>query len=191
VLAAAAALVVGGCGGGESSTPAAAPTASASGANPPMATVVTIGKVAGTVHKPNRQRFQQRAAHLRADVGKAVDAWFDGGFVGVAYPTTRFPEAFTTFTAQAKADATKQAALMTTGKLGARIDGVTTLRRSVALDVLAPRGKAAGVTARFFLRFRTTGDVTRQVTVSGRLFLTRSAGGAWQIFGYDVAKGSK
>jgi len=27
--------------------------------------------------------------------------------------------------------------------------------------------------------------------VSGRLFLTRSTGGAWQIFGYDVAKGSK
>ena len=55
----------------------------------------------------------------------------------------------------------------------------------------SPRGKAAGVTARFVLRFRTTGDVTKQVTVSGRLFLTRSAGGAWQIFGYDVAKGSK
>ena len=57
--------------------------------------------------------------------------------------------------------------------------------------MLAPRGKAAGVTARFVLRFRTTGDVTKTVTVSGRLFLTQSAGGAWQIFGYDVAKGSQ
>ena len=190
-LAAAAALALGGCGGGDSSTPEAASTASASAANPPMATVVTIGRVAGTVHKPNRQRFQHAASHLRADVGKAVDAWFDGGFVGVDYPTTSFPDAFSTFTAQAKGDALAQKNLMTTGKLGAHIDGVTTLKRSVALDVLAPRGKAAGVTARFVLRFRTTGDVTKQVTVSGRLFLTRSAGGAWQIFGYDVAKGSK
>ena len=33
--------------------------------------------------------------------------------------------------------------------------------------------------------------MTRTVTVSGRLFLTQSTGGAWQIFGYDVAKGSK
>ena len=63
---------------------------------------------------------------------------------------------------------------MTTGKLGAHIDGVTTLKRTVTLDVLAPKGKAAGVTARFVLRFRTSGDVTKKVTVSGRLFLTQS-----------------
>jgi hypothetical protein len=189
-LAAAAALMIGGCGGSDSSTPSAG-SPSSSIANPPLATVVTIGKVAGTVQKPNRQRFQHQAGHLRADVGKAVDAWFDGGFVGVDYPTTDFPDAFTTFTAQARVDAMKQPALMTTGRLGAHIDGVTTVKRSVALDVLAPRGKAAGVTARFVLRFRTSGDVTKQVTVSGRLFLTRSAGGAWRIFGYDVAKGSK
>ncbi len=189
-LAAAAALVVGGCGGSDSSTPSAG-TPSSSGAAPAAATVVTIGHVAGTGRHPSRQRFQRQSGRLRADVGKAVDAWFDGGFVGVDYPTTHFPDAFSTFTAQAKADATKQAGLMTTGKLGAHIDGVTTLKRTVALDVLAPRGRAAGVTARFVLRFKTTGDVAKQVTVSGRLFLTRSAGGAWRIFGYDVAKGSK
>lgn len=189
-MAAAVALTLAGCGGSDSSTPSAG-TPSASAANPPMATVVTIGQVAGAAHKPSRQRFKQQAAHLRAEVGKAVDAWFDGAFVGVDYPTTDFPAAFTSFTAQAKADATRQKALMTTGKLGAHIDGVTTLQRRVWLDALAPRGKAAGVTARFVLRFRTTGDVTKAVTVSGRLFLTRSAGGAWQIFGYDVAKGSK
>lgn len=189
-LAATAALAIGGCSGSDSSTPTAGPSSS-SDATPPMATVVTIGQVAGTVHQPNRRRFEKQARHLRADVGKAVDAWFDGGFVGVDYPTTDFPDAFTTFTAQAKGDALKQKSLLTTGTLGGHIDGVTTLKRAVSLDVLAPRGKAAGVTARFVLRFRTTGDVTKKVTVSGRLFLTRSTGGAWQIFGYDVAKGSK
>jgi len=154
-----------------------------------MATVVSIGEVAGTVHQPNRQRFRREIPHLRADVGKAVDAWFDGGFVGVDYPTTTFPDAFSTFTAQAKGDAQKQQNLLTTGQLGGHIDGVTTVKRAVTLDVLAPRGKAAGVTARIVLRFRTTGDVTKTVTVTGRLFLTQSPGGAWRIFGYDVAKG--
>jgi hypothetical protein len=124
-------------------------------------------------------------------VGKAVDSWFDGAFVGVDYPATSFPDAFAAFTAQAKSDATRQQNLMTAGRLGAHIDGVTTLQRRVTLDVLAPRGKAAGVTARFLLRFRTTGDVRKKVTVTGRLFLTRSAGGAWRIFGYDVARGAK
>ncbi len=190
-MAAAVVLTLAACGGNDSSTPSAGGSPSASAANPPMATVVTIGQVAGTVHKPNRQRFERHASHLRAEVGKAVDAWFDGAFVGVDYPTTDFPAAFTSFTPQAKADATKQKSLMTTGKLGAHIEGVTTLKRSVALDVLAPRGAAAGVTARFVLRFRTSGDVTRTVTVSGRLFLTQGAGGTWQVFGYDVAKGSK
>jgi len=45
-VAAAVALTLAGCGGSDSSTPAAA-SPSASGANPPMATVVTIGQVAG------------------------------------------------------------------------------------------------------------------------------------------------
>jgi hypothetical protein len=156
-----------------------------------MATAVTIGQVAGTVQRPNRQRFHARAARLSADVGKAVDAWFDGGFVGVSYPTTSFPDAFSTFTAQARSDAMWQKDLMTAGRLGGRIDGVTTLKRRVTLDVLAPRGKAAGVTARFVLSFRTTGDVTKKVTLTGRLFLTQSSGSAWRIFGYDVARGAK
>jgi hypothetical protein len=155
-----------------------------------MASAVRIAHVAGTVHKPYRQRFHRQADGLSAEVGKAVDAWFDGGFVGVSYPTTSFPDAFTSFTAAARQDATRQKELMTVGRLGSRIDGVTTLKRVVALDVLAPRGKAAGVTARVFLRFRTTGDVTKTVTVTGRLFLTEGQGRAWQVFGYDVAKGA-
>ena len=192
-IVAVAALAVGGCGGGDSSTPTSGSSApgATDGGNPPMASAVRIAHVAGTVHKPYRQRFHHQADGLSAEVGRAVDAWFDGGFVGVSYPTTSFPDAFTSFTAQARQDATEQKELMTVGRLGSRIDGVTTLKRVVALDVLAPRGKAAGVTARVFLRFRTTGDVTKTVTVTGRLFLTQGPGRAWQVFGYDVAKGAK
>jgi hypothetical protein len=182
------ALAVGGCGGGESSTPSAAPTSGATSSSPAVATVVSIDKVAGTGRSAYHRAFHTQAAHLTRDVGRAVDAWFDGGFLAVSYPTDSYPDAFTTFTAQAKQDAVRQQGLMTAGSLGARIDGVTTLKRTVSLDVLAPKGRAAGVTARFVLRFATTGQTTKKVTVTGRLFLTRDSG-AWRIFGFDVAKG--
>ncbi len=188
-MAAGAVLALSGCGGSDSSTPSAAPTTGSS--SPEVATVVSIDKVAGTGKASYHQTFHAHAKALSHDVGHAVDAWFDGGFLAVGYPTSDYPDAFTTFTAQAKQDAMGQKALMTTGPLGDRIDGVTTLKRSVSLDVLAPRGRPAGVTARFVLRFATTGQVTKKVTVTGRLFLTQVAGGAWRIFGYDVAKGAK
>lgn len=192
VMVASAALVVGGCGG-SSSSPAAVPTSPASASPtsaPPVATVVTIDKVAGSFHQPYHRRFRAHAGHLRREVGKAVDAWFDGAFVGVDYPRASYPHAFSAFTAQARHDAVQQKNLMTTGALGSHIGGVTTLQRKVSLDVLAPKGDPAAVTARVVLRFRTTGHPRKKVTVTGRLFLTRGGGGAWRIFGYDVAKGT-
>ena len=156
-----------------------------------MATVVSIDKVAGNFHQPYRRTFHAHAKHLTRQVGQAVDSWFDGGFVGVDYPTHRYPDAFKTFTPQARHDAFQQKGLMTAGPLGAHIDGVTTLQRMVSLDVLAPKGRPSGVTARVVLRFKTMGQATKKVTVTGRLFLTQGGGGAWRIFGFDVAKGAK
>ena len=57
--------------------------------------MVTIDQVAGTARKPYHQRFHARAHHLTQQVGQAVDAWFDGAFVGVHYPTASYPDAFT------------------------------------------------------------------------------------------------
>ncbi len=156
-----------------------------------MATVVSIDRVAGTARSSYHHTFHAQASRLTHQVGDAVDAWFDGGFVGVDYPASSYPDAFATFTAQAKSDALHQQDLMTTGALGARIDGVTTLQRKVSLDVLAPKGRAAGVTARVVLKFATTGQPKKTVTVTGRLFLTRTTGGAWRIFGFDIAKGTR
>jgi hypothetical protein len=119
-----------------------------------------------------------------------VDGWFDGGFLAVGYPTDTFPHAFDTFTAQAAADARRQKQLMTNWKWRHDIDGVATTQRKVTLDVLAPKGRAKGVTARVKLRFTTTGDKKKKVTVTGRLFLARNHQGNWRIFGYDVSKGS-
>jgi hypothetical protein len=61
------------------------------------------------------------------------------------------------------------------------------------LDVLAPRDRVVGLTARFRLVFvqKPTDGVDQQVTVSGRLLVNRKDSGAWQIFGYDVARSSE
>jgi hypothetical protein len=187
----AAVLALAGCSS-SSSKPDAAPSSPGEsarfGGDPPVATEVSIAHVAGIRPHSYRRHFHASAGRLRTKVGAAVDAWFDGGFVRVDYPSRSYPDAFASFTPRARQDATRQKKLMTTGPLGARIDGVTTVRRSVRLDVLAPRGRAAGVTARFLLRLRTSGTAHQRVTVTGRLFLTRSSAGAWKIFGYDVAK---
>ncbi len=155
-----------------------------------MASKVVIGTVAGNVHQPFRQRFAAVRHDLQASVGQAVDAWLDGGFVGVSYPRDSFDAAFATFTADARQDAERDKALMTLWALRHRIDGVTTTHRTVVIDVLAPRGRPAAATARVDLRFTTSGQVAKKIEVTGRLLLTRTDSGSWRIFGYDVTQGA-
>jgi hypothetical protein len=188
------ALAAGGCGGSSSSSPQAAPPSSpvaspTDGGSPPMATRVTLGKVSGTIRKPYRKAFRKHRKPLETQIRTAVDGWFDGGFLGVGYPADSFPRAFDTFTGRAAADARRQKRLMTNWKWRHDIDGVTTTKRKVTLDVFAPKGRPAGVTARIKLGFTTTGHKKKKVTVTGRLFLTRNPRGHWRIFGYDVSKG--
>jgi hypothetical protein len=184
-------LAVAGCGGGDSSAPAAgAPSTAAQAPQASqVASKVTIGTVAGTVRRPYRKTFVKHRPHLRQQVGAAVDSWLDGAFVGVDYPRDSFPAAFASFTSAAEHEARRQQRLMTNWKYRHDIDGVTTRHRSVTLDVLAPRGRPAGVTARVHLVFTTSGDVKKRVSVTGRLFLAKGPQGGWRIFGYDVAKG--
>jgi hypothetical protein len=156
-----------------------------------MATQVKLGKVSGTIKKAYRKRFHKHKSALEDQVRTAVDGWFDAAFVGVGYPAAKFPHAFHTFTKQAARDARGQKKLMTNWKWRRHIDGVAVTQRKVMLDVLAPHGKAAGVTARVLLKFKTTGHKKKKVTVNGRLFLARNPHGTWQIFGYDVSKGVK
>jgi hypothetical protein len=187
------ALAAGGCSSSESSSPDAAPTTGGSDAGgvPPVASTVVLGKVAGTIRKKNRKVFGQHRKRLLRQVGRAVDTWIDGGFVGVDYPRDAFGTAFTAFTTPAKHDARHHRRLTTNWDLRARIDGVEVKKRTVSVDVLAPRGRPAGVTARVHLVFETTGEAEKRVTVRGRLFLGRDAHGSWQIFGYDVSRGAQ
>jgi hypothetical protein len=171
---------------GDSGRPAArTPTTSAStpSATPkPVRTRVSVVNVAGRLPRDARQRVQRH-------VGRVVDGWFDAAYVGGRYPRRDFSDAYPGFTSGARAQAHRDRALMSNQPLGARISGVTATRRWVFLDVLAPRRHAAAVTARVRLAYRTEGRVERDVEVRGRLFLTPGPHG-WQVFGYDVAKGT-
>jgi hypothetical protein len=79
---------------------------------------------------------------------------------------------------------------MTNWDLRQKINGVEVETNKVTIDVMAPKGRPAGATARVRLVFSTTGDTEERVTVRGRLLLT-PAHGKWRIFGYDVSKGAK
>ena len=194
--AAAAALVVlalaaGGCSSSSSSTPSAGPTSGASGVGgaQPMASTVVLGRVAGNLHQPNKRVFKKHRHRMLKRVGRAVDSWIDGGFVGVGYPRSDFKTAFASFTKRAKHDARRQMKLMTNWKLRKKIDGVDVKKRKVTVDAFAPHGHPAGATARVHLVFMTTGNHQKRVTVTGRLFLSPANHGSWKVFGYDMSKG--
>jgi hypothetical protein len=187
------ALAVGGCSDSDSSTPSTAPSQTDSGVGGarPVASRVLLGKVAGTIKKKNWKTFMNdHRKTMLTQVGQAVDTWIDGGFVGVDYPRDSFDSAFSAFTQGAKQDAQRQQKLMTNWPLRQDIDGVDVEKRTVTVDVMAPRGRPAGATARVHLVFTTTGDTQERVTVRGRVFLTPGHG-AWRIFGFDVSKGAR
>ncbi len=188
------ALATAGCSGSDSSSsPQGAPsdTTSGGGNEGPAVSTVKLGKVAGTIKKKNWKTFMSdhRKTMLK-QVGEAVDTWIDGAYVGVDYPSDSFDSAFDSFTGQAKRDANAQKKLMTNWDLRQKIDGVDVKKRTVSVDVMAPRGRPAGATARVALVFTTTGDTQERVTVHGRLFLVPGQG-KWRVFGYDVSKGAK
>jgi hypothetical protein len=170
---------------GDSSDPSADPSGDPSSSEatdaPPLETTATLGKVTGKLPKGKRSK-------VRKQVGRAVDAWFEAAYVGGDYPRNDFAASWPGFTTGAKSDARSDKALMSNQDIGSQISSVEPTARKVTVDVVAVRGRAVGTTARVVLKFRTDGDVQRQVQVRGRLFLTPTPEG-WRIFGYDVTKG--
>ena len=148
---------------------------------PPLKTTATLGKVSGKLPKGKRSKARKQVAH-------AVDEWFDAAYVDGAYPRNDFASSWPGFTTGAKADAQGDKRLMSNQDIGTKISSVKATARKVVVDVLAVRGHAQGATARFVLKFKTSGDVQRKIEVRGRLFLTPGPDG-WRIFGYDVTKG--
>jgi hypothetical protein len=177
-------IALGGCSAGDDE-PGAEPdggsTASAdAGEAPEVETQVSVGEVTGKLDRARRER-------LSADVRSVVDGWLDAAYVAGDYPRTDFDDAWPGFTSGARAEAERDADLMSNRDLGADIDGVEPVGRAVRIDVLAVKGTPVGVTAHVILKFATTGETSERVKVAGRLYLTKGGQG-WQVFGYDVTK---
>lgn len=149
-------------------------------AEPPLETTATIAQVVGKLGKKKQK-------HLVTKVTAMVDQWLDHAYVAGDYPRDDFGDAFSVFTDDAARFAEKQAGLMSNAEIGDELDAVVATKRRVRVDVLAPEGRPAGVTARFRLVMVLTGDGERKEEVVGRLMLTKTGKG-WQVFGYDVTR---
>lgn len=177
--------------GGDAAPPAVEKSASVSATAVPSATVearpaplnVRVTRVAG------RMRPNDRAV-LADKVGSVLATYFDDAFLGGEYPRDDFDDAFATFSAGAAEQAKRDRDLLTNSTFGPTTDSVVARRQSAYLSVLAPAEVAAGVTARVALRFSVDrGEKpAKEITVKGRLMLTRTDDGGWKIFGYDLSQ---
>lgn len=141
-------------------------------------------------HRVHGRLPEARRKPVRREVAKVVQRWWQAAYLGGTYPRTGFRDAFPGFTRGARAQARRDVRLMSNRDIGGRVDSVTQEVGKVRLDVLAVDGRAHAVTARFRLRFSTTGRAARTTVVRGRLFLTQRHG-PWRVFGYDVSKGAR
>jgi hypothetical protein len=176
---------IGGCSDDDSSPPAAKepgdPSASTSPtpAERPITTKATVGRVIGKLGATKKQQ-------LKEDVSAVVDEFFDNAYLG-DFPRTSFDKAYASFTQGARDDAQRDADLLSNAEIADRIEVATGTKRRVALDVLAVKGQAQGVTARFTLDFETVGELERRERVKGYLLLS-DEGEGWKVFGYSVIR---
>lgn len=152
-------------------------------ASNPVETTTKIHRVFGRLPETRRKA-------VRRQVGDVVDRWWEASYLGGTYPRSSFPSAFPGFTDAAERRARADKALLTNQTRGPHVDAVTARRRTVSLGILASDRRAEAVTAHVVLKFDSTGARAGTTVVRGRLFLTHERG-AWRIFGYDLAKGSR
>lgn len=174
-------LLLGGCSRDEED-PAPAPRSESSAGDVRVVTDSGIGKVRGPLSRPRR-------ADVVRDVTAVVDAWSNRAYGG-AYPRTDFDAAFAAFTPDARALARKKSSLLSNASAGGELEAATIARRVVRVDVLAPRGRVAGATARIRIVLDLSGPTDRREVVSGRLLLSPTAKG-WRVFGFDVNRGKE
>lgn len=180
VLAVVLALLAG-CSGGEDEPPPE-PGGASSTPDVRLVTDARLGKLEG------RLRPARRAAVVRA-VTSVVDAWSTRAYGG-DYPRTTFGGAFAAFTPDARALARRRSSPLSNAAVGGDLEAVTIARRVVRVDVLAPRGKVAGATARIRIVLDLSGTTDRREVVAGRLLLSPTANG-WRVFGFDVSRGKE
>lgn len=167
----------------ETASPSATAEPSATVAAEPAPVKVRVTRVAGRMAPQDQEVLADK-------VGSVVAAYFDDAFLGGDYPRSDFDGAFSTFSAGAAKQAQRDRDLLSNSELGPSTVSVVARRQTAYLSVLAPHKVAAGVTARINLRFvADRGDEPdKEVTVKGRLMLTRKDDGGWKIFGYDLTQ---
>lgn len=163
-------IVSAGCSGG-SDEPGTAPSSDASSTTsaPEVTTTTVIKTTSDRLPKKMQRQLTEAATSV-------IDGWWDAAYLSDG------DEPFASFTKGAARLAEKQSDVMTAEAYG---DGVTAIRRTVRLDVLAVRHKPVGVTAQVRFVFRASGETPQRVSVQGDVELARF-GGAWQIFGFEV-----
>lgn len=173
--------IVGGCSREEAKKGPDNPSASGSESpeKPPVTTEVVVGRIAGKLGDAQKQA-------LKDDVKAIIDAFFEGAYLG-EFPRTSYGTAYAAFTAGARQDANRDKDLMSNAAVSDQIELATGVKRQVSLDVLAVKGVAQGVTARFTLDFDTAGELEQRERIKGYLLLDREDGD-WQVFGYDVIR---
>lgn len=181
VLALAVTSTVTSCSGGDDE-PEPQGAASSSATEEPVATELSFGRLTGPLPAARKEQ-------LSAAVQEVVDGWIDAAYLAGDYPRTDFADAWPGFTPGARALARRDADLMSNADIGGQVDGVEVERRVVKLDVVSHKQKPVGVTARVAVRFSTTGDTETHYRVGGRLYLIPTKDG-WQVFGYDITKGT-
>lgn len=164
-------------------SPAPATSTAADPADPvaDVVTTATLGTVTGALSPQRRTALVKRMRLV-------VDEWIDAAYADGPYPGGDFTDAFEIFTVGAAQRARRDAALMSNTGLGAEVDGVEMLDRSLTIDVLAVEGAPAGVTAHVSLGMEILGDTDRREQVTGSLFLTYE-GTSWHVFGYEMDRG--
>ncbi len=145
-----------GCSGGDDEPPPA-PGSAASTPDVRLVTDARLGKVKGTL------RPARRAAVVRA-VAAVVDAWSTRAYGG-DYPRTRFDGAFAAFTPDARALARRRSSPLSNAAVGGALEAASVARRVVRVDVLAPRGRVAGATARIRIVLDLSGTTDRREVV--------------------------
>lgn len=147
---------------------------------------VTVAKVFG-----GRLRPAQRSG-LESQISGLLSRYFDDAFLGGQYPRRSFAGALATFSRGAARRSGADRDLLTNADIGATTQAVVARARQARLDVLAPRDRVVGLTARVRLVFlrQPVHGVDQRVVVWGRLLVNRRDAGHWQIFGYDIARSS-
>lgn len=176
-------FVLAGCTGDEGDESSEPEPRESRSSEAPKSVEVTVhaGKVAGDL-RPRKRKVAVKV------VGSVVDKWLAAAYLEGDYPRKRFAKTKTYpgFTKGLAVRAARDRNLTSNAGIGQKIDQVTARQRIVVVDLLAPKNRIAGATARVRLMLDTDGKLERRVLVTGRVALTKVKSGRWRIFSYDL-----